>query len=75
MGMKRRDMEKWLASKGFRELPRGSNGHSTWEGRGLKISLSAHEDEVSKGVVAQIVRRLEAAGFERKVLRRELRGS
>lgn len=71
MNMKRRKLERWLRSNGFNELPRGSSGHSVWEGHGLKLSHSAHVPTVSSGVVGQIVRKLESAGFERVRVRRD----
>ena len=62
--MKRRDVERWLRARGFVET-RGSTGHAVWRGHGLTLAISAHIPHVPRGIVAQLRRRLRAAGFER----------
>ena len=66
-------MEAWLLSHGFRRLKGGMSGHVQYDGPGVKITLPGHgPQDLTKKHVALMLRALEAAGFDRDQIRREL---
>jgi hypothetical protein len=74
--MDRRDLERWFKDNGFVEEAQGSSGHITWaltkDDKTFRFVIAKHTRTVSTGVVGQLVRRLEEAGFDRKQVRKEL---
>lgn len=71
----RRTLEKWLTDHGFTLLPGKKTSHRQFVRDGVKITLAGHgPQDLTKKHVAMIVRQLEAAGFDREAVRRELAG-
>lgn len=69
----RRTMEKWLIDHGFALQPGKKTSHRQFVRDGVKITLPGHGPaDLTKKHVAMIVRQLEAAGFDRDTVRREL---
>lgn len=71
----RHELERWLESKGFRQLKTAS-GHKLYVSpRGAKVTVLGHgKKDVDKGIMASVLRDLERAGIPRAVVRRELGG-
>jgi predicted RNA binding protein YcfA (HicA-like mRNA interferase family) len=66
-------METWLIDHGFALLPGKKTSHRQYVRDGVKITLPGHgPPDLTKKHVAIIVRQLEAAGFDRDTVRREL---
>jgi predicted RNA binding protein YcfA (HicA-like mRNA interferase family) len=71
----RQTMEKWLVDHGFVLMPGKKTSHRQYVRDGVKITLPGHgPTDLTKKHVAMIVRQLEAAGFDRAEVRRELQG-
>jgi predicted RNA binding protein YcfA (HicA-like mRNA interferase family) len=69
----RRRLERWLREHGFTELASKKTGHRQFGRGGIKITVSGHgPQDLTKKHVALIVRQLEAAGFDKATVRREL---
>ena len=73
--MDRRTIEKWLTDHGFALQPGRKTSHRQFVRDGVKITIAGHgPQDLTKKHVAMIVRQLEAAGFDRDTVRRELQG-
>ena len=69
----RRDMERWLRDHGFTLAPGKKTGHVFYVRGAIKITLPGHgPQDLTKKHVALILRHLEAAGFDKEQIRREL---
>jgi predicted RNA binding protein YcfA (HicA-like mRNA interferase family) len=69
----RRDLERWLRDHGFALVPGKKTGHVFYERDGVKVTLPGHgPQDLTKKHVAMILRHLEAAGFDKNQIRREL---
>jgi predicted RNA binding protein YcfA (HicA-like mRNA interferase family) len=72
----RKTVEGWLLGHGFIQEPGKASGHRQFAhaASGCKITLPGHgPPELSKKHVALILRALERAGFQKDVVREELR--
>lgn len=69
----RRDMERWLRDHGFTLAPGKKTGHVFYVREGVKITLPGHgPQDLTKKLVALILRQLEMSGFDKEQIRREL---
>ena len=69
----RRDLERWLRDHGFTLETGGKTGHIFYVRDGVKITLPGHGPvDLTKKHVGLILRQLEAAGFDKAQVRREL---
>ena len=69
----RRDMERWLRDHGFTPAPGKKTGHTFYVRNGVKITLPGHgPQDLTKKLVALILRQLEASGFDKEQVRRDL---
>ena len=69
----RRDLERWLRAHGFVLQTGKKTGHIFYVREGVKITLPGHgPQDLTKKHVAIIMRQLEAAGFDKEQIRREL---
>lgn len=69
----RRDMERWLREHGFTLTTGGKTGHVFYVRDGVKVTLPGHgPQDLTKKHVGLILRHLEAAGFDKEQIRREL---
>jgi predicted RNA binding protein YcfA (HicA-like mRNA interferase family) len=69
----RRDLERWLRDHGFALVPGKKTGHVFYVREGVKVTLPGHgPQDLTKKHVAMILRHLEAAGFDKNQIRREL---
>jgi predicted RNA binding protein YcfA (HicA-like mRNA interferase family) len=69
----RRDMERWLREHAFTLTPGKKTGHAFYVREGVKVTLPGHgPQDLTKKHVALILRQLEAAGFDKDQIRREL---
>jgi len=69
----RRDMERWLRDHGFTLAPGKKTGHTFYVRDGVKITLPGHgPQDLTKKLVALILRQLEASGFDKEQVRRDL---
>lgn len=73
MQVSRRHLERWLLDHGFSELPGRATGHRQFVRDGVKVTLPGHgPQDLTKKHVGMILRQLEAAGFDRARIKREL---
>jgi predicted RNA binding protein YcfA (HicA-like mRNA interferase family) len=71
----RRDMERWLREHGFALALGKRTGHIFYVREGVKVTLPGHgPQDLTKKHVALILRQLEAAGFDKEQIRRDLDG-
>jgi predicted RNA binding protein YcfA (HicA-like mRNA interferase family) len=71
----RRDLERWLRQHGFVERPGKKTSHRQFERQGLKITLPGRgPQDLTKKMVALVLRNLARAGFDPATVRRELAG-
>ena len=69
----RRDMERWLRGHGFTLVPGKKTGHVFYVRDGVKVTLPGHgPQDLTKKMVALILRQLEMSGFNKDQVRREL---
>jgi predicted RNA binding protein YcfA (HicA-like mRNA interferase family) len=69
----RRDMERWLRDHAFTLVPGKKTGHVFYVREGVKVTLPGHgPQDLTKKHVGLILRQLEAAGFDKDEIRREL---
>jgi len=69
----RRDLERWLRDHGFALVSGKKTGHVFYVREGVKVTLPGHgPQDLTKKHVAMILRHLEAAGFDKNQIRREL---
>ena len=69
----RRDMERWLRDHAFTLAPGKKTGHVFYVRDGVKVTLPGHgPQDLTKKHVGLILRQLEAAGFDKDQIRREL---
>jgi predicted RNA binding protein YcfA (HicA-like mRNA interferase family) len=70
----RRALEAWLIDHGFTELGGKATSHRRFRHEsGVVITVPGHgKQNLSQKHVGMIVRRLEAAGFDRNTVRRDL---
>ncbi len=69
----RRDIERWLRDHGFALVAGKKTGHVFYVREGVKVTLPGHgPQDLTKKHVAMILRHLEAAGFDKNQIRREL---
>jgi len=69
----RRQLERWLIEHGFVEQPGGKTSHRQFTRGDTKVTVPGHgPQDLTKKHVALILRRLEAGGFDKRSVRREL---
>jgi predicted RNA binding protein YcfA (HicA-like mRNA interferase family) len=69
----RRDMERWLRDHGFTLVPGKKTGHVFYVRDSIKVTLPGHgPQDLTKKMVALILRQLEMSGFNKEQVRREL---
>ena len=69
----RRDMERWLRDHGFTLVLGKKTGHVFYVRGGVKVTLPGHgPQDLTKKMVALILRQLEMSGFNKEQVRREL---
>ena len=70
----RRALTAWLSDHGFAELSGKATSHRRFRHEsGVVITVPGHgEQNLSQKHVDMVVRQLEAAGFDRETVRREL---
>ena len=72
----RRQLERWLVANGFALKPGKKTSHRQYEGHGVTVTVPGHgPTDLTKKHVGMIVRKLEAAGFDRATLLESLRGN
>ena len=70
----RRQMERWLLANGFTPKAGTRTSHRQFRGHGVTVTLPGHgPPDLTKKHVGMIMRRLEAAGFERTAVLGELK--
>ena len=70
----RRQMERWLLGNGFVPKAGKKTSHRQFEGHGVTVTLPGHgPPDLTKKHVGMIMRKLEAAGFERTAVLLELK--
>jgi len=68
-------MERWLREHGFALALGKRTGHIFYVREGVKVTLPGHgPQDLTKKHVALILRQLEAAGFDKEQIRRDLDG-
>ena len=68
----RRTIERWLLEHGFILEPGTKTSHRHFIWRSTKITLPGHgPQDMTKKHVALLLRALEAAGFDKKAVKRE----
>ncbi|HEU5322218.1 MAG TPA: type II toxin-antitoxin system HicA family toxin [Methylomirabilota bacterium] len=71
--MTRRQLSRWLVDHGFEELPGRATGHRQFVRDGVKVTLPGHgPQDLTKKHLGMLLRQLEAAGFDREAVKREL---
>lgn len=72
----RREMASWLLRNGFIELGKRGTGHAQFvhEATGVKVTLPGHgAKELFRSTLGNVLWEIERAGFDRELVRRELR--
>lgn len=73
MPITRRGLERWLLEHGFVELPGRKTGHRQFVREGVKVTVPGHgPQDLTKKHVGMILRQIEAAGFDRERVKRDL---
>ena len=76
MAVTKKGLIRWLESNGFERQSGRASGNLYYKhaSSGVKVTVPGHgRTELSKKHLGMMIRQLEAAGFEKGQLRRELR--